>query len=88
MKMMPFRTQSASSVRWNQRSRLILVGGFLVLMKPLLFRVQFAAGRVVVRTCQPERMIRTIKNMFRKCCHPSQAGKPVGAPSGTAECPG
>jgi hypothetical protein len=70
----PLRIHSASSVRWNQSSRLILVGGFLVLISPLLFRVQWPLGRVVVRTCQPVRMMSSRKNAFRKCCHANQAG--------------
>ena len=36
----------------------------------------------------PDRMMKIIRNAFKKCCHPSQAGKPTGAPSGSSDVPG
>ncbi len=85
---MPLSTQSASRERWNHRSKLIFSGGFLVRITLLLLRVQYAAGRWFVRTIHPDRMINTMIKMFRKCCQPSQAGNPTGAPADRWDSPG
>ncbi len=85
---MPLSTQSGSKKRWNHRSRLIFSDGFLVRITLLLLRVQYALGRRFVRTIHPDRMINTMINIFRKCCQPSQAGNPIGAPADRWGSPG
>ncbi len=70
-----------SSDWWNHRFRLIL-------RRPLFRGDQNAVGRFSVRTRRPERMMSTIRKTLKKCCHPSHAGNPTGAPSGRWYSPG
>jgi hypothetical protein len=64
-----------SSDWWNHSVRLILRAGFDL-------GDQNTVGRFSRRTVRPVRMISTIRNTLKKCCQPSQAGNPTGAPSG------
>ena len=82
-KMTPFTSHRMSSDWWNHRFRLILPRPFFA-----HFGVQKAAGRFSVRTCSPDRMMSTIRNTLKKCCQPSHAGSPTGAPSGSSVSPG
>ena len=66
---------------WNQRFRLIF-------RLPFHRGDQNTVGRFSVRTCRPERMISTIRNVLKKCCQPSHGGMPTGAPSGSGYSPG
>src|SRR5690625_718473 len=52
------------------------------------FDAQKASGRSCFRTRYPERMMSTIKKILKKCCQPSQPGKPIGADSGSSYSPG
>ena len=81
MKITPLTIQRMSSDWWNHRFRLIL-------RRLLLRGDQNAVGRFSVRTCSPLRMISTIRNTLKKCCHPSHGGIPTGAPSGSGYSPG
>ena len=84
----PLMTQSRSNAKCDHSVMLMRFGSPLVLRGPSLLRTQVAGGRVCVRTSQPERMISTIRNMLKKCCQPSHAGNPTGAPSGRWVSPG
>ena len=79
--MSPLVIHRMSSDWWNHRFRLIL-------RLPLLRGDQNTLGRFSVRTCRPDRMISTIRNVLKKCCQPSHGGMPTGAPSGSGYSPG
>ena len=79
----PFTSHRMSRDWWNHRLRLILP--WPPFDQP---GVQYAGGRRSVRTCRPERMISTMRKTLKKCCQPSQAGSPTGAPSGRGVSPG
>ena len=77
----PLRIQNRSSPWWNQIVRLVLPLG-------LFLGAQNTAGRFSWRIVRPDRMISTIRNTLKKCCQPSHAGMPTGAPSGRWYSPG
>src|SRR5690625_1567881 len=83
IKMRPLTTHSTSKLwcnHWEIETYLGLAPGGEE--KEFFLAVQWAAGFRSSRTWSPLRTMSTMKNMFKKCCHPNHAGMPVGATSG------